>query len=92
MPTHDYNNGKLSIVRFAVKPRAWICTAKCHTHTRQVYRKFAEERESSGDYHGSIEYWVKSLGAARAAGDKTALGQACYRIGKAYTELEQPTR
>lgn len=58
----------------------------------QVYRKFAEERESEGHYEGSIEYWSKSLEAARSAGDQTALGQACYRLGKAYTELEDPTR
>lgn len=58
----------------------------------QVYRKFAEERESEGDYEGSIEYWSKSMEAARSAGDQTALGQACYRLGKAYTELEDPTR
>ena len=30
--------------------------------------------------------------AARAAGDQAALGQACYRLGKAYTELEDATR
>lgn len=58
----------------------------------QVYRKFAEERESEGHYEGSIEYWAKSLEAARSAGDQAALGQACYRLGKAYTELEDPTR
>lgn len=58
----------------------------------QVYRKFAEERESEGHYEGSIEYWAKSLEAARSAGDQPALGQACYRLGKAYTELEDPTR
>lgn len=57
-----------------------------------MYRKFAEERESEGFYEGSIEYWAKSLEAARAAGDQAALGQACYRLGKAYTELGQPTR
>lgn len=58
----------------------------------QVYRKFAEERESEGYYEGSIEYWSKSMEAARSAGDRNALGQACYRLGKAYTELEDPTR
>lgn len=57
-----------------------------------MYRKFAEERESEGHYEGSIEYWAKSLEAARSAGDQPALGQACYRLGKAYTELEDPTR
>ncbi|CAM9815416.1 unnamed protein product, partial [Pylaiella littoralis] len=57
-----------------------------------VYRKFAEERESEGYYEGSIEYWAKSLEAARSAGDQNALGQACYRLGKAYTELDDPTR
>lgn len=57
-----------------------------------MYRKFAEERESEGFYDGSIEYWAKSLEAARAAEDQAALGQACYRLGKAYTELGQPTR
>ncbi|CAB1107153.1 unnamed protein product [Ectocarpus sp. CCAP 1310/34] len=56
-----------------------------------VYRKFAEERESGGFYKESIEFWAKSLEAARSAGDKAALGQACYRLGKAYTELEDPT-
>lgn len=59
---------------------------------RQVYRKFAEERELEGCYEGSIEYWAKSLEAARSAGDQNALGQACYRLGKAYTELDDPTR
>lgn len=44
------------------------------------------------DYGGSIEYWAKSLESAKEAGDRAALGQACYRIGKAYTELEQSTR
>ncbi|CAM9679368.1 unnamed protein product [Scytosiphon promiscuus] len=57
-----------------------------------VYRKFAEERESEGFFEDSIEYWAKSLEAAKSAGDQTALGQACYRLGKAYTELEDPTR
>ncbi|CAM9378526.1 unnamed protein product [Ectocarpus sp. 13 AM-2016] len=57
-----------------------------------VYRKFAEERESEGLYKESIEFWAKSLEAARSAGDQAALGQACYRLGKAYTELEDPTR
>lgn len=57
-----------------------------------MYRKFAEERESEGHFGGSIEYWAKSLEAAKAAGDQAALGQACYRLGKAYTELEDPTR
>lgn len=57
-----------------------------------MYRKFAEERESEGSFEGSIEYWAKSLEAARSAGDQVALGQACYRLGKAYTELEDPTR
>ncbi|CAN0369722.1 unnamed protein product, partial [Ectocarpus sp. 8 AP-2014] len=57
-----------------------------------VYRKFAEERESGGLYKESIEFWAKSLEAARSAGDQAALGQACYRLGKAYTELEDPTR
>ncbi|CAM9288733.1 unnamed protein product [Hapterophycus canaliculatus] len=57
-----------------------------------VYRRFAEERESEGLFEDSIEYWAKSLEAARSAGDQSALGQACYRLGKAYTELEDPTR
>ncbi|CAN0335355.1 unnamed protein product, partial [Ectocarpus sp. 12 AP-2014] len=57
-----------------------------------VYRTFAEERESGGLYKESIEFWAKSLEAARSAGDQAALGQACYRLGKAYTELEDPTR
>lgn len=45
-----------------------------------------------GDYSVSVEYWAKSLDAARAADDRAALGQACYRLGKAYTELGEPNR
>lgn len=73
---------------------AFDCCSCCRSlsFVSQVYRKFAEERESGGFYKESIEFWAKSLEAARSAGDQAALGQACYRLGKAYTELEDPTR
>ena len=58
----------------------------------QVYRKCAEEHETNGSNENSIEFWTKSLEAAKAAEEKADLGQACYRLGKAYTELGNPTR
>ncbi|CAM9221316.1 unnamed protein product, partial [Discosporangium mesarthrocarpum] len=58
----------------------------------KVYSKFAEEREAAGDFEGSVEYWAKSLKAAKDAGDRAAEGNASYRLGKAYTELEEPLR
>jgi tetratricopeptide (TPR) repeat protein len=57
-----------------------------------VYGKCAQAQEDAADFEGAVLFWRSSLDSARVAGDRAAEGQACYRIGKAWTQLGDAMR
>ncbi|CAM9895488.1 unnamed protein product [Chrysoparadoxa australica] len=58
----------------------------------KVYSKFAEDKEADMDFTGAIDFWKKSLEAAKSSCDRKAQGNACYRLGMAWVQLGEAMR